>query len=82
MTVTASTIDRLFAGTIALGNGEDIVGWSIFPGKALFQNARLFYPKILRPCDKNGMSLMALLYAVMNMLSLNLKRGHCSIQMC
>ena len=27
MTVTASTIDRLFAGTIALGNWEDIVGW-------------------------------------------------------
>ncbi|KAF3950730.1 hypothetical protein CMV_023550, partial [Castanea mollissima] len=52
MTVTASTIDRWFAGTIALGNGEDIVGWNIFPGKALFQNAILFYPKILRPCDK------------------------------
>nr|POE92742.1 subtilisin-like protease sbt1.9 [Quercus suber] len=52
MTVTASTIDRWFAGTIALGNGEDIVGWSIFPGKDLLQNAILFYPKILRPCDK------------------------------
>ena len=52
MIVTASTIDRWFAGTIALGNGEDIVGWSFFPGKDLFQNAILLHPKILRPCDK------------------------------
>jgi hypothetical protein len=30
MTVTAGTVDRWFAGTITLGNGESIIGWSIF----------------------------------------------------
>ncbi|XP_023925002.2 subtilisin-like protease SBT3 [Quercus suber] len=52
MTVTAGTIDRWFAGTITLGIEEDIVGWSIFPGKVLLQNAPLVYPMILKSCDK------------------------------
>ncbi|KAK9935766.1 hypothetical protein M0R45_022851 [Rubus argutus] len=30
----ASTIDRWFAGTISLGNGDSILGWSLFPGAA------------------------------------------------
>ena len=35
-----------------LGNEEDIVGWSIFPGKVLLQNAPLVYLVILKSCDK------------------------------
>ncbi len=52
MTVTAGTVDRWFAGTITLGNGESIIGWSTYPGNTLIQNAPLIYPRILRACDK------------------------------
>ena len=52
MTVTAGTVDRWFAGTITLGNGESIIGWSTYPGNTLIQNAPLIYPRLLRACDK------------------------------
>lgn len=34
LTTTAGSTDRWFAGTITLGNGETIIGWSTFPGNS------------------------------------------------
>ncbi|KAI5656241.1 hypothetical protein M9H77_25034 [Catharanthus roseus] len=51
LTVAASTIDRSFAGTLTLGNGLTIVGWTMFPANALLENFPLFYNETLALCD-------------------------------
>ncbi|XP_059440046.1 subtilisin-like protease SBT3 [Corylus avellana] len=45
LTVTASTIDRWFAGSLIFGNGETISGWSMFPGETILQNLSLVYKR-------------------------------------
>ncbi|KAI8023938.1 Subtilisin-like protease SBT3 [Camellia lanceoleosa] len=50
-TVAASSIDRLFAGTVTLGNGLTITGWSVFPASALVEKLPLFYNKTVAFCN-------------------------------
>ncbi|KAF5955730.1 hypothetical protein HYC85_008586 [Camellia sinensis] len=50
-TVAASSIDRSFAGTVTLGNGLTITGWSVFPASALVEKLPLFYNKTVAFCN-------------------------------
>ncbi|KAB1211885.1 Subtilisin-like protease [Morella rubra] len=52
LTVTASTTDRWFSGTLKLGHGVDFVGWTIFPGSGPTGYLPLEYGKISSACDK------------------------------
>ncbi|XP_059636708.1 subtilisin-like protease SBT3 [Cornus florida] len=51
LTVGAGSIDRWFAGTLTLGNGLTITGWSLFPASALVLDRPLIYNKTLSPCN-------------------------------
>ncbi|KAF6159810.1 hypothetical protein GIB67_030068 [Kingdonia uniflora] len=55
LTVGASTIDRQFAGTLTLGNGKTIIGWSLFPGSALLVNVPLVYNETLTACNSSAL---------------------------
>ncbi|KAF9625570.1 hypothetical protein IFM89_024343 [Coptis chinensis] len=55
LTSGASTIDRLFAGTVTLGNGLTIVGYSLFPQSALIENMPLIYNETLLACDSSAL---------------------------
>ncbi|RDY01051.1 Subtilisin-like protease SBT1.7, partial [Mucuna pruriens] len=50
LTVAAGTIDRTF-GSLTLGNGKTIVGWTLFAAKAIVQNLPLVYNKTLSACN-------------------------------
>ena len=52
LTVTAGTIDRLFAGTLALENGISITGWTTFVGNAIIRDLPLVYDNRRVSCDK------------------------------
>ncbi|KAB1211886.1 Subtilisin-like protease [Morella rubra] len=58
LTVTASTTDRWFSGTLKLGNGVDIVGWTIFSGSSPAGYLPLVYDKISSACEKPILSLV------------------------
>ncbi|XP_051139093.1 subtilisin-like protease SBT3 [Andrographis paniculata] len=49
--VASGTIDRWFAGTLTLGNGKTITGWTMFPGRAIVRNLPLVYNESLSACD-------------------------------
>ncbi|XP_052203295.1 subtilisin-like protease SBT3 [Diospyros lotus] len=51
LTVAAGSVDRWFAGTVTLGNGLTIKGWSMFPARALVRNQPLLYNKSLSACN-------------------------------
>ncbi|XP_059281196.1 subtilisin-like protease SBT3 [Lycium ferocissimum] len=51
MTVASGTTDRTFAGTLTLGNGQKIRGWSLFPLGAIVQHSPLVYNKTLSSCN-------------------------------
>ncbi|KAF2324359.1 hypothetical protein GH714_012785 [Hevea brasiliensis] len=51
LTVAASTIDRSFTGTLTLGNGQTIIGWTLFPANALVDNLPLVYNKTFSACN-------------------------------
>ncbi|XP_059637037.1 subtilisin-like protease SBT3 [Cornus florida] len=51
LTVAAGSIDRWFAGTLTLGNGLTITGWTLFPASALVLDRPLIYNKTLSPCN-------------------------------
>ncbi|KAJ0024405.1 hypothetical protein Pint_07995 [Pistacia integerrima] len=51
MTVAAGTIDRSFAGNLILGNGETIIGWTMFPASAYLDDMRLIYNKTYSACN-------------------------------
>ncbi|KAJ7973597.1 Subtilisin-like protease [Quillaja saponaria] len=53
LTVAASNTGRTFAGTLTLGNGHSIVGWSLFPARALVENFPLIYNKTLSACNSS-----------------------------
>ncbi|KAL5566768.1 hypothetical protein UlMin_029932 [Ulmus minor] len=55
LTVAAGTIDRSFAGTITLGNGLTIVGWTMFPASAIVENFPLVYNKTLSSCNSSDL---------------------------
>lgn len=50
LTVAAGTIDRTF-GTLSLGNGQNLIGWTLFPANAIVKNLDLIYNKTLSSCD-------------------------------
>ncbi|PON68204.1 Peptidase S8, subtilisin-related [Parasponia andersonii] len=43
LTVGAGSISRWFAGTLTLGNGMTVVGWTLYPGEAPLKNLPLIY---------------------------------------
>ncbi|KAL2504252.1 Subtilisin-like serine endopeptidase family protein [Abeliophyllum distichum] len=49
--VASGTVDRWFAGTLTLGNGLSITGWSLFPARATVRNLTLTYNKTLSACN-------------------------------
>ncbi|KAB1207776.1 Subtilisin-like protease [Morella rubra] len=51
LTVTASSTDRWLGGTLTLGMGLDVTGWSTYPYKTVLQNLPLVYKKPLSSCD-------------------------------
>ncbi|XP_068658185.1 subtilisin-like protease SBT3 [Aristolochia californica] len=51
LTVGASSVDRDFAGTLTLGNGKTITGWSLFPANGLINDYPLVYNETLKACD-------------------------------
>ncbi|KAK7376341.1 hypothetical protein VNO78_34807 [Psophocarpus tetragonolobus] len=50
LTVAAGTIDRTF-GSLILGNGKTIVGWTLFPANSIVQNFPLIYNKTISACN-------------------------------
>ncbi|XP_027364570.1 subtilisin-like protease SBT1.9 [Abrus precatorius] len=50
LTVAAGTIDRTF-GSLTLGNGKTIVGWTLFAANAIVEGLPLFYNKTLSACN-------------------------------
>lgn len=60
VTVVASgTIDRWFAGTLRLGNGRVITGWTVFPGRAIVRNVQLVYNETLSSCNSTELLAQA-----------------------
>ncbi|KAL8487584.1 hypothetical protein ACS0TY_023595 [Phlomoides rotata] len=51
LTVAAGSIDRFFGGTLTLGNGVTLTGWSMFPADALVLNMPLVYNKSVSSCS-------------------------------
>ncbi|KAI3460197.1 hypothetical protein Pfo_016860 [Paulownia fortunei] len=49
--VASGTVDRWFAGTLTLGNGKTITGWSTFPARATVRNLPLVYNETLSACS-------------------------------
>ncbi|XP_059627176.1 subtilisin-like protease SBT3 [Cornus florida] len=55
LTVGASSIDRSFSGTVTLGNGLTITGWTMFPASALVNDLPLIYNKTQSHCNSTGL---------------------------
>lgn len=53
ITVSSGTVDRWFAGTLTLGNGLSITGWSLFAGMTFPKNLTLVYNKTLAACNSS-----------------------------
>ncbi|KAA8537768.1 hypothetical protein F0562_027651 [Nyssa sinensis] len=51
LTVAAGSVDRRFAGTLTLGNGLTITGWTMLPARASVVNLPLIYNKTLSACN-------------------------------
>ncbi|KAK6116259.1 hypothetical protein DH2020_050001 [Rehmannia glutinosa] len=51
--LAAGSIDRFFAGSLTLGNGLTITGWTMFPGSALVSDLPLIYNKTLSSCNSS-----------------------------
>ncbi|XP_057757354.1 subtilisin-like protease SBT3 [Arachis stenosperma] len=52
--VAASSIDRTF-GSLVLGNGETIIGWTLFAADAIVQDLQLVYHDTLSACNSSHM---------------------------
>ncbi|XP_057779805.1 subtilisin-like protease SBT3 [Salvia miltiorrhiza] len=50
--VASGTIDRWFAGTLTLGNGKTITGWTTFPASATLRNLQLVYNQTSSTCSR------------------------------
>ncbi|KAL6146894.1 hypothetical protein ACLB2K_057570 [Fragaria x ananassa] len=51
VTVASGTIDRSFGGSLSLGNGLTIPGFTLFPANALIEKLPLVYNKTLSSCN-------------------------------
>ncbi|KAL9143811.1 hypothetical protein ABFS82_14G258400 [Erythranthe guttata] len=49
--VASGTVDRWFGGTVTLGNGKSITGWTTFPARAAIRNLPLVYNETLSACN-------------------------------
>ncbi|KAL8487573.1 hypothetical protein ACS0TY_023583 [Phlomoides rotata] len=49
--VASGTVDRWFGGTVTLGNGKSIRGWTMFPARAAVRNLPLVYNLTLSACN-------------------------------
>ncbi|KAL8487560.1 hypothetical protein ACS0TY_023574 [Phlomoides rotata] len=54
--VASGTLDRWLAGTITLGNGKTITGWTAFPASAVIRNTPLFYNQTLSACSSTDLA--------------------------
>ncbi|PHT60495.1 hypothetical protein CQW23_02858 [Capsicum baccatum] len=54
--VASGYTDRTFAGTLTLGNGLKIRGWSLFPARAFVRDSLVIYNKTLATCDSDELS--------------------------
>jgi subtilisin family serine protease len=53
LTVAAGTIDRSFGGTLTLGNGVTLVGFTLFPANAIVRDLPLVYNKTFSACNSS-----------------------------
>ncbi|XP_016441910.1 subtilisin-like protease SBT3 [Nicotiana tabacum] len=51
--VASGYTDRTFAGTLTLGNGLQIRGWSLFPARAFVRDSLVIYNKTLAACNSD-----------------------------
>ncbi|XP_019174197.1 PREDICTED: subtilisin-like protease SBT1.7 [Ipomoea nil] len=51
LTTAAGSIDRLLAGTVSLGNGEEILGWTTYHDGAIIENLPLIYNQTISSCN-------------------------------
>lgn len=51
--VASGTVDRWFSGTLTLGNGEKIAGWTTFPARPVIKNLPLVYNRTLSACNSS-----------------------------
>ncbi|CDP01316.1 unnamed protein product [Coffea canephora] len=51
LTVAAGSMDRSFGGSITLGNGLNLRGWSLFPAKAVVKDSTLVYNETIAGCN-------------------------------
>ncbi|KAM7514347.1 hypothetical protein LguiA_003930 [Lonicera macranthoides] len=55
LTVAAGSIDRWFAGSLTLGNGLALTGWTMFPARANVQDLPLIYNTTISACNSTKM---------------------------
>ncbi|PON76592.1 Subtilase [Parasponia andersonii] len=55
LTVAAGSVDRYFVGTVTLGNGVTVNGWTLFPASAIIQNSTLVYDKTFSACNDTSL---------------------------
>ncbi|KAG5084487.1 hypothetical protein JHK84_054525 [Glycine max] len=53
LTVGASNTERVFGGTLILGNGKRFSGWTLFPASATVNGLPLVYHKNVSACDSS-----------------------------
>ncbi|KAK6115946.1 hypothetical protein DH2020_008215 [Rehmannia glutinosa] len=58
--VASGTVDRWFAGTLTLGNGKTITGYTTFPARASIRNLPIVYNETLSPCNSSDLVVDAL----------------------
>ncbi|KAI8562752.1 hypothetical protein RHMOL_Rhmol03G0059800 [Rhododendron molle] len=54
-TVGAGSVDRWFSGTLTLGNGLTINGWSMLPARAIVKDVELYYNESMSPCESTDL---------------------------
>ncbi|XP_048324714.2 subtilisin-like protease SBT3 [Ziziphus jujuba] len=57
LTVAAGTIDRSFGGTLTFGNGQTLVGQTLFPANAIVEDLPLIYNKNFSSCNSSKLLL-------------------------
>lgn len=60
MTVGSASKERTFAGTLTLGNGQKLRGWSLFPLRAIIKDTTLTYNKTICSCNSTELLSNAL----------------------
>ncbi|KAL3839292.1 hypothetical protein ACJIZ3_023883 [Penstemon smallii] len=53
--VASGTVDRWFSGTLTLGNGRKITGWTMFPARATVRDLSIVYNETLSACNSTDL---------------------------